>query len=230
MEDRDDQKRAWFMRVATAIIKSPEIMDDASATDWRILLTICQHQGWKKGPRYRKTFPLSVSRTAEEARCSRRAALRSIGWWCRMGALRKTKDHRRNVYEIAITLPPSPGIGASPRHNTPRNPKRGDMGRYVPSAVTRKVPAHGTSEVPAHGTPNQKSLSEVLNENLPPPPTGRNGRSSETSVRPSLIISEDTVRELMKIKSKAEVLELLRRGNHPIPEFLLEGHDELHEE
>jgi hypothetical protein len=223
MEERDDQELAWFMRVATAVLRSPQIMDDASATDWRVLLTICQHQGWKKGPRYRKTFRLSVDRTAEEACCSRRTALRSISWWCKMGALRKTKDQRMNVYEIVDTLPPSSGIGAKPRHNTPRNPKRGDHGQYVPSVGTRKVPAHGTDTVPAHGTPNQKSLSEIFNENPPPPPTGGNGRLSETSARPSHIISDDTIKALLKIKNKEQVLDLLKKGNYPIPAVLLEG-------
>jgi hypothetical protein len=214
---------AWFMRVPTDLLSRPHIWEEASATDWRVFLSICRHQGWKVGPNYRKTFALAVDRTAEEARCSRRAALRSIAWWCQMGALKVTKRRRMNVYEIVSAVPVSPGNGASPRHKTPRDPKRGDIGRYVPSAVTGKVPAGGTCKVPAHGTPNQKSYSEVSSENPLPSPRGGNGHSSEASARPSLSISEGTLREILKVKSREEVLIMLRQGNYPIPEWLLIG-------
>jgi len=209
------------MRVPTDLLFRPHIMDEASATDWRVYLSICRHQGWKEGPCYRKTFALAVDRTAEEARCSRRAALRSIAWWCQMGALKVTKRRRMNVYEIVAAVPASPGNGASPRHKTPRDPKRGDMGRYVPSAVTCKVPAHGTCMVPAHGKPNQKSSPEVFSDNPLPSPHGGNGHSSEASARPSLSISEGTLREILKVKSREEVLVMLKQGNYPIPEWLL---------
>lgn len=214
---------AWFMRVPTDLLSRPHIWVEASATDWRVLLSICRHQGWKEGPCYRKTFALAVDRTAEEARCSRRAALRSISWWVRMGALKVTKRRRMNVYEIVATVPASPGNGASPRHKTPREPKRGDMGRYVPSAVTGKVPAGGTCKVPAHGTPNQKSSPEVSSENPLPSPRGGNGRPSEASARPSLSISEGTLREILKVKGREEVIGMLRQGNYPIPAWLLIG-------
>jgi len=209
------------MRVPTDLLSRPHVMDEASATDWRVFLAICRHQGWKTGPNYRKTFALAVDKTAEEARCSRRAALRSISWWCQMGALKVTKRRRMNVYEIVAIVPTSPGNGASPRHKTPRDPKRGDSGRYVPSAVTGKVPAGGICKVPAHGTPNQKSYSEVSSENPLPSPRGGNGHSSEASARPSLSISEETLREILKVKSREEVLLMLRHGNYPIPEWLL---------
>jgi hypothetical protein len=216
-----DELRAWFMRVPTDLLFRPHIMDEASATDWRVLLSICRHQGWKVGANYRKTFALAVDKTAEEARCSRRAALRSIAWWCQMGALKVTKRRRMNVYEIISAVPVSPGNGATPRHKTPRNRKRGDMGRYVPSAVTGKVPAHGTCMVPAHGTPNQKSSPEVFSDNPLPSPHGGNGRPSAASARPSLSISEGTLRKILKVKSREEVLVMLRKGNYPIPEWLL---------
>ena len=212
---------AWFMRVPTDLLFRPHIMDEASATDWRVYLSICRHQGWKEGPCYRKTFALAVDRTAEEVRCSRRAALRSIAWWVKVGALKVTKRRRMNVYEIVAAVPVSPGNGASPRHKTPRDAKRGEKGRYVPSAVTGKVPARGTCMVPAHGTPNQKSYSEVSSDNPLPSPHGGNGRPSEDSARPSLSISEVTLREVLKVKSREEVLDMLRQGNHPIPEWLL---------
>jgi hypothetical protein len=209
------------MRVPTDLLFRPHIMDTASATDWRVFLSICRHQGWKAGANYRKTFALSVDKTAEEARCSRRAALRSIGWWRQVGVLKISKRRRMNVYEIASAIPASPVIGAMPRHKTPRDLKRGDMGRYVPSAVAGKVPAHGTGMVPCHGTPNQKSSSEVSSDNPSPPPQGGNGRAPEAVARPSLPISDEVLREHLKTLGKDRLIEHLRRGNHPIPEWLL---------
>lgn len=211
---------AWFMRVPTDLLFRPHIMEEASATDWRVLLSICRHQGWKVGANYRKTFALAVDRTAEEARCSRRAALRSISWWVRMGALKVTKKRRMNVYEIMPTIPVSPVNGAAPRHKTPRNPKRGDMGQYVPSAVTGKVPTGGICMVPAHGTPNQKSSPEVFSDNPLPSPHGGNGHSSETSERPSRNVSEGIIRAYLKIKSREEAIVMLKQGNYLIPGWL----------
>jgi len=217
-----DEKRAWFLRLPTDIVKDAYIMTNASATDWRVLLAIAKHQGYQN----RRTFPLYIARTAEEARCSRRAAFRSIGWWVSVGALLKTKRRRMNVYEIPRNFSVPPGIGASPRHNTPRRLKRDYQGRIVPTHGTRKVPAHGTIEVPAHGTPNQKSFLEVFSENPLPSPTGGNGRSSETSARPTLLISPEIFKDLEKQKGRAWTIAYAKEHNYPIPEFLLgEGED-----
>jgi hypothetical protein len=207
----------WFLRLPTDVIKNAYIMDNASAMDWRVLLAIAKHQGYQN----RRTFPLYIAKTAEEARCSRRAAIRSISWWVSIGALLKTKRRRVNVYEIPRHFSVPPGISVTPRHNTPRALKRDAQGRIMPLAGTPKVPTHGTIEVPAHGIPNQRSSSEVFNENPPPPPKGGNGRASETSARPSLSLSEDTIKEFLKFKSPEEVIEMLKQGNHPIPPFLL---------
>jgi len=215
----DKKARAWFLRVATDTLKSPYIMDNASATDWRVLLCIANHQGYQN----RKTFPLYIARTAEEARCSRRTAIRSISWWCKVGALIKTKCRRMNVYEIPQHFSVPPGIGASPRHITSRRLNRDDQGRIVPSIGTGKVPAHGTSEVPAYGTPNQKYSSEVFIKNPPSPPTGGNGQSSETSVRPRIQISDETINEFSKTLGKEKTIALLKQGNYPLPPILLEG-------
>jgi hypothetical protein len=212
-----DEKRAWFLRLPTDIVKDAYIMTNASATDWRVLLAIAKHQGYQN----RRTFPLYIARTAEEARCSRRAAFRSIGWWVSVGALLKTKRRRMNVYEIPRNFSVPPGIGASPRHNTPRRLKRDYQGRIVPTHGTRKVPAHGTIEVPAHGTPNQKSFLEVFSENPLPSPTGGNGRSSETSARPTLLISPEIFKDLEKQKGRAWTIAYAKEHNYPIPEFLL---------
>ena len=217
-----DEKRAWFLRLPTDIVKDAYIMTNASATDWRVLLAIAKHQGYQN----RRTFPLYIARTAEEARCSRRAAFRSIGWWVSVGALLKTKRRRMNVYEIPRHFTVPPGIGASPRHNTPRRLKRDYQGRIVPTHGTRKVPTHGTIEVPAYGTLNQKSFLEVFSENPLPSPTGGNGRSSETSARPTLLISPEIFKDLEKQKGRAWTIAYAKEHNYPIPEFLLgEGED-----
>lgn len=214
-------KGHWFLRVPCDVLDN-YIQDNASATDWRVLLAIARRQGYQN----RRTFPIYIDTTAQDARCSRRAALRSISWWVEVGALIKTKRRRVNVYEIRQHFTVPSGMSASPRHNTPRALKRDAQGRIVPPAVTRKVPTHGTIEVPAHGTLNQRSSSEVFNENPPPPPTGGNGRSSETSSRPlppRMSISEETIRKLIEVKGREEVISILRQGDYPIPEFLLGG-------
>ena len=214
-----DEKRAWFLRLPTDIVKDAYIMTNASATDWRVLLAIAKHQGYQN----RRTFPLYIARTAKEARCSRRAAFRSIGWWVSVGALLKTKRRRMNVYEIPRNFSVPPGIGASPRHNTPRILKRDGKGRIVPTHGTRKVPAHGTIEVPAHGTPNQKSSSEAFFENPPLPPTGGRGRTSETSARPAHInsISPEIFKAFEKEKGRAWTVAYAREHKYSIPDFLL---------
>lgn len=210
---------AWFIRIPSDILRDSFIMDNASATDLRVYLAIAQHQSFKN----QRTFPLAIAKTAEEARCSRRAVIRSISWWCEIGALIKTKCRRMNVYEIPQHFTVSPRMSANPRHNKPRLLKRDVQGRIAPSVVTVKVPTHGTSEVPTHGTPNQRFSSEVFIKNPPPPPHGGNGRSSETSVRPVYNnLSEETIRDFVKIKGKDKTLEMLERGNYRVPAFLRE--------
>ena len=217
----DQDKQPWFLRIPIDVVRNRFILENASAVDWSVLLAIAQHQGYKN----RRTFPISIDRTAEEAGCCRRAAIKSITWWVNLRVLLKTKQRRLNVYEIAQHFSIAPGKGALHGHKTPRTQKRNHMGRYVHSTDTHKV--HRTDTFKVHGTdtPNQKSLSEVFNENPPPPPTGGNGHASEASARPlppaPLSISEATIKELVKVKGKAGILELLKKGNYPIPEFLL---------
>lgn len=83
------------------------------------------------------------------------------------------------------------------------------------------MPAHGTSEVPAHGTPNQKSSSEVFNENPPLPPTGENGRPPT----PKMEISREVIKQLVESKGSPWLKSYLEANNYPL--YLL---DELDEE
>jgi hypothetical protein len=144
----------------------------------------------------------------------------------KVGVLLKTKKRRVNVYEIAQHFTVPPGIGARQRHNTPRNPNRAKNGRYVPLVCTGKVHAKGTIEVHAKGTLNQKSsLRGLFRDPLPSSPLGGNVRLSETSERtslplPNIQISEETIKKLLEVKTREQVLELLKTGNYPIPDFL----------
>ena len=227
MNAADEKSGNWFLRLPIDVVTNDYINENASATDWRVYMAIAKHQGYQN----RRTYPIPIARTAEEARCSRRAAIRSISWWVNLGAVIKTKSRRMNVYEIPRHFSVPPRIGASPRHNTPKPIKRDDQGRFVPSVGTRKVPAHGTSEVPAHGTPNQKSFFRSLNQNPPPPPTGGDGRTSETSVQPGdnpptpkIEISKKTLREWKKLKGLDWLKSYLETNNYPL--YLLDELDE----
>jgi hypothetical protein len=220
-----DEKQAWFLRVPVDIIRDPYIMKNASATDWRVYLAIAKHQGYQN----RKTFPLSIAKTAEEAHCSRRAAFRSITWWTQIGALCKSKRRRMNVYEIPRFFTVPPGMCASPRHITPRVLKRDKQGRIVPTHGTGKVPAHGTSEVPAHGTPNQKSSSEFFIETPPPPPHG--GRTLNTTPRgvdvelvsaSPPMISQEVLEELKKTLGLEKLRAYMQNHGYPLT-LLSEG-------
>jgi len=214
-----DEKIRRHHRTMDFVVENAEIMKNASAVDWRILHALEQHAGYNTW----KTFPLSLAHIAKDAFCSRRAAIRSTRWWRQMGIIGIRRDKRFNIYEILRILQPSPEKGASPRHLTPRSLKRDHQGRIVPSVGTPKVPAHGTLGVPAHGTHSEKFLSEVFSENPPSPPTGGSGRASGTSARPSLTltISDSTIRKLMEIKTREEVIEILKKGGYPVPPFLL---------
>jgi hypothetical protein len=190
-------------------------MDSATAADWRVLLAIANHQGYKN----RRTFPLYVAKTAEEARCSRRQALKSISWWVKVGALIKTKRRRVNVYEIPQHFNVPPGISARVLHSTPRVLKRDDQGRIVHTHCTRRVHAHDTIEVHAHGTLNQKSCSDIFPENPLASPTGGNGHSSETFSglnSPSIIISEKTIKELQKALGRKKLLAYMKEQGYPL--------------
>jgi hypothetical protein len=214
----DQTKGQWFLRLPTDIVSNPFIMDNSSAADWRVLLAIAKHQGYKN----RRTFPIYVAKTAEEARCCRRQALMSIDWWTKVGVLLKTKKRRVNAYEIAQHFQLPPGIGARQRHNTPRNPNRGKNGRYVPLACTGKVQTKGTIMVQTKGTLNQKSSSEVFSENPPSvPPQGGDGHASETSARPTLpspniIISKETIKEWKRLWGPDKLRRYLEDHGYPL--------------
>jgi hypothetical protein len=180
------EEGAWFVRFPVWVMRDPFILENASAADWRVLGSICIHQGWKRGPRHRRTFPLSIARTTQEARCSRRQTLRSVEWWTRVGALKIKKERRLNVYEVVATFQVPPGIGARQSHTSPRNPNRDAQGRYVPSAVTAKVPAKGTDTVPAKGTHYEKSFKRDLLQEPPRPSEGSGPRPPASSPVPPL--------------------------------------------
>jgi len=64
--------------------------------------------------------------------------------------------------------------------------------------------------------------------NAPPAPSRGSGSASPDGLaEPCLsnkpLLSESTIRGFLEIKSKSEVLAMLRKGGYPIPEFLLGG-------
>jgi len=210
-------KKARHHRTMDAIVYNTAIMDGASALDWRVLHAIAVYQGYQTW-----RCRLSLDRIAKIARCSKRAACRSTQWWRDMGAIAIMRTGKFNVFEILQNLRPSPEIVHGQRQFSHEKQKRGPRGRFVPST---ELPSSRSAAIPSSrsaATITRSLEQDVLNESPPPPPTGGNGRSSETSARPShtLIISDHTIREMLKIKTEKEVLELLKKGGYPVPPFL----------
>ena len=217
-------------RTLDAIILEPAIMDGASARDWRVLHAIEIHQGYKTW-----RCKLSLSRIAEVARCSRKGAGNSCRWWEKMGVLKIVRTGKANIFEIVRDFQPSPERVHRQRHISQ---KRGSRGRFAP-LTAHQSPRQTAQQSPpsmAQGSErevfNEKSLTRSIppispqgDSNAPPAPSRGSGHASETSARPlppsPLSISEATIKELMRIKGREGVLELLKKGNYPIPEFLL---------
>lgn len=204
-----------------AIILDSEIMDGASARDWRVLHAIELHQGYKSW-----RCKLSLSRIAAVARCSRKGAGNSCRWWAKMGVVKIVRTGKANVYEIIHDFRPSLDGLHRERHISHETQKRGPRGRFAPST------AHQSPQQTAHQSPPstaQGSEREVFNEKSltrgvpPPPPEGGNGRAPEASARPSLIISDDTIKKLIEAMGPEAVVQKLREGNYPIPPYLLQG-------
>ncbi|MBE3109989.1 MAG: hypothetical protein IMZ46_05655 [Acidobacteria bacterium] len=61
----------------------------------------------------------------------------------------------------------------------------------------------------------------------PPAPIQGSGQAPEAVARPVHTITEGTLREILKVKSKEEVIAMLKQGNYPIPEFLLGGGEDI---
>lgn len=243
MAAAEEKAGIWFFRIPSDIL-NPFILENASTADWRVFLTIAGHQGFRD----RRTFPLSIDQTIKESGCSRRAVLRSIAWWCEIGALVKTKKRRMNVYIIPKHFTLSPGIGANSRHKTKKILKRDARGRIVPSAGTSKVPTHGTSEVPTHGTlrkarkmqndrdegANPRHLSGALSEvflqkslsRTPSPPPHRGGtvghqKPSSDHVQ---ILSPETINEFISLRGEAWTRQYLLDHGHVVPEGIFAAH------
>ncbi len=79
----------------------------------------------------------------------------------------------------------------------------------------------GTYQVAVDGT-LPRSSSRNSHYDIPsPPPQGGSGQAPEAVARPSLIISEEVIRNMEGELGRDRTLAELRKGNHPIPEWLL---------
>jgi hypothetical protein len=200
-----------------AIVHSAAIMDGASALDWRVLHAIEVHQGYKTW-----RCQLSLDRIAKVARCSRKAAGNASRWWAKMGVLKITRTGMSNVFEIIQDFRSSPERVHGQRHISRKSQKRGPRGRFAPSTAHQSPRSTAHQSPPCDGHITRSLEREVFNESPPLPPTGGRGRTSETSGRPALTlsISDDTIRKLMEIKTREEVIEILKKGGYPVPSFL----------
>lgn len=82
----------------------------------------------------------------------------------------------------------------------------------------------GRGKRDAPPAPSRGSVSSEASDPPAPLSQEREGKkTAEASSRPKIEISETTIREFLKTKTKEEVIELLKNGNYPIPEFLFEG-------
>ena len=130
LPDRDN----WFTRIAIDVIESQLINEQATAADWRVLHAICKRQGFND----RKTYALYLAKVAESAFCSRVVACRAIKFWIEVRALIKTKKDRRNVFEIATSLPPDSELATTRPTRKQKTPDRDSRGRMTGTSWTKK--------------------------------------------------------------------------------------------
>jgi hypothetical protein len=219
----DDKPKAQFFRVGTSIVQNGAVKD-MTAVDLKVYMVLALHANWRTGrcwPSYRTIRGLTGCSFDSIADAIRRL----VGLGAISAQRDKIKRGRRNTYTVHRTIQPPPGICSERTEHPSVKQKRDAKGRYR-SERTDKVCSERTEDLCSDGTEqNEIHLNEIhrtrSKESPPPPPSGGNGHSSEALARPSLIISDQTVKELVKVKGREEVLELLKKGNYPIPLFLL---------
>jgi hypothetical protein len=134
-----------------------------------------------------------------------------------------SRHQRPHVKERASEIP------APPRENTPgtgQAPSQHCAGTgQAPGQPHAKTPLNcdgdGDGDCDGNGDRERGRGEPTTPENAPPAHSQGSDRAAQSSARPSLSISESTVQELLKVKSREEVIRMLKEGNHPIPEFLL---------
>lgn len=92
---------------------------------------------------------------------------------------------------------------------------------------------NGDGDCDGNGEGDRGRARPSAAENDLPAPSRGSGHASETSARPSVkppLISEVTIRELVKARGRTEILEMLKQGNYPIPEFLLTDQSDRQDE
>jgi len=130
-------------RTMNAIVLSPEIMDNASALDWRVLHAIELHQGYKTW-----RCRLSLGLIAQVARCSRKSAGNSSRWWAEMGVLKITRTGKSNIFEVVQDFQLPPERVHRQRHISRTSQKRGPRGKWAPSTAHQSPPSGPGDSVP----------------------------------------------------------------------------------
>jgi hypothetical protein len=238
MNEPDDGGRAApgekpkpsFFRVGTSVITGGAVKA-MTAVDLKVYLTLALHANWRTGrcwPSYRTIRELTGCSFDCIADAIRR--LTDLGT---ISAQRdKVKRGRRNTYTVHRIPPPSPGICSERTEDPLANQNRDARGRFC-SDRTEEVCSEQTEDLCSDGTEqNEIHLNEIhrtgSKESPPPPPGGGNGSGSKGPEPPTprMEISEEVIRKLKKAIGKEAVLKELRKGNYPIPEFLLTEEEE----
>lgn len=218
----DDKPKPQFFRVGSSVVKEGAVKD-MTAVDLKVYMVLALHANWTTGkcwPSYRTIHDLSG--------CSRNSISDSIRRLIQLGAVsfrhEKAYNGRRNVYTVFRTLQPSSGTRSSATDYPLAVRKRDKSGRFQSSRTDDPRSTLTDDPQSSRTDQNESYLNEskrTRSKESPLRPPRGCGQASETSARPVLTISEGTLREYLKIKTKAQVRDMLKQGNYPIPEFLL---------
>jgi hypothetical protein len=218
----DDKPKTLFFRVGTSVMDEGALRQ-MSGVDLKVYAVLSRHADWYTGkcwPSYKTIRSLSG--------CSFESISSAVRRLVRLGTIsvrkEKARNGLRNVYTVFRTLQPSSGIHSRTTEYPLAKKKRDNLGRFQSSRA--EDPCSRTTEYPhsSRTDQNEINLNEINGIRLkefPPRPQRGSGQASETSARPVLTISEGILRKYLKIKTKAQVRDMLRQGNRPIPEFLL---------
>lgn len=206
-----DKPEPTFFRVGSSVIKDG-VVKAMTAADLKVYLVLSLHANWTTG----RCWP-SYGTIHDLTGCSRGSIAAAIRRLELLGAIshRKEKAYngRRNVYTVFRALLTFSGGQSNREDGPPSDRKRDKSGRFQSSRMDD--PQSIATDAPQSGGVDQNEIypNESNRKRSKEP-------ASETSARQSLIISEDTIKELLKVKTKNQIREMLRQGNYPSPEFL----------
>lgn len=211
MNAPEEKPEPKFFRVGSSLVKDGAVKAMA-AVDLKVYMVLALHANWTTGqcwPSYKTIRDLTGCSRGSIADAIRRLEL--------LGTIshRKEKAHngRRNVYSVFRTLRPSSEGQSSRMDYPPSGRKRDKSGRFQSSRMD-DAQSSTTDDLQSSGVDQNEIYLNESNRKRSKEP------ASETSARHSFIISENTVKELLKVKSKEQICEMLRQRNYPIPRFL----------